>query len=458
MVRNLFFFGLVVALASSAEAQLLQRRPIQSVFENIIVDRNGQTENHGACPGICPQRQPQNASVNQSKDWSFPLKIEDHLKEHGVNPSGMSQRQMIDLHNSLHEGRAVGHASGFTGSPTAPATTEPTSGGIKEVASAVSDGPHCRALVNGSCGSGTICGADPSGAYVVSNAHVWGTQIGKSVNIDIVSSGQTKRLTGRIVFAGYSSTRMVDFAIAKFEGLSSKKYMPMMKTEPASAPYGTRGSPRCVWPLVTKQFNDPRNYGDGLITGTPDAIGGQSGSAIYNNDGIQIALLTWSISGRCAGQKTSKLWQVASQRNVMLADPRPEGLHEVCDATEDRPLTEEGIFGDIENVRQVTDDGVFGDTVLEVQSGQRSRTDDVIASTVASAMEQMPIWFTPGVVPGPNKCPDDYHQLSEKEWELIQFLRAQQNETAFGDFLKGIDWVKLFKQIMEILKLINENQ
>jgi hypothetical protein len=336
--------------------------------------------------------------------------------------------------------------------------------GIEAVQTGVAvkaDGPHCRCIVSGSCGSGTICGHDAGGAYVVSNAHVWGTQIGKQVNVDLVSGGQTKRVVGRLVFAGYSSSRMVDFAIAYVANLSSARYMPMLKTEPANPPYGTTGSPRCVWPLVTKEFNNPRDYGQGLITGTPDAIGGQSGSAIYNSTGQQIALLTWSINGRCAGQKTSKLWQVATQRDVTLADLRPDDLRELSDSCADRPKTEEGIFGSCSLFE--TSDKDHGTSVV----GPRIRpmTADVIASNVNSAMETMPIWYEPGgggsggggtEPPPPPECDPNCIALTDKEKELIDFLRDQQRETgSFADFLKSIDYVKLFKTVMEIIQLIN---
>lgn len=373
--------------------------------------------------------------------------------------------------------------------PPTPVVAEqslPLPEGVTQVASAVADGPHCRCLVNGSCGSGTICGADASGAYVVSNAHVWGTQIGKSVTVDLVSGGATKRMAGRIVFSGYSSSRMVDFSIAKVEGLKSAKYMPMLKTEPTDAPYGTRGSPKCVWPQVTKPFNDARNYGQGLITGTPDAIGGQSGSAIYNSKGQQIALLTWSINGRCAGQKTSLLWQVATQRNVMLADARPSDLMELRDGNE-RPETEEGIHGDfgpvIASQRPITEDGIHGDMPVDpaqvvkadlyahvfekraddAQSlvGRQIRpiTENVIASQ--ASMQDLPIWFDANQPPvDPPTDPDaDCYKLTAKEWELIQFLRKQseqQGEVADRDWLAL--FMKLMPIIMELIKAISDSK
>jgi hypothetical protein len=322
----------------------------------------------------------------------------------------------------------------------------------------IADTPHVRCIVGNSCGSGTICGRDSTGSYVLSNAHVWGTQLGKVVNIDCVVNGAQKRVQGRLIFAGYSSTRMVDFAIALVPNLKSKRYMPMLKTEPTGQPFATTGGPRCVWPQVTKPFNDPRSYGDGLVTGSPDAIGGQSGSSIYNAQGNQIALLTWSINGRCAGQKTSKLWQVATNRNVLLADPRPDGLRELGEVGE---LTE-GVFGIapmFTHDEPFVEDGIFGKAaILEVQAGNvRPKTDDVIASMVNASMETMPIWAVPNTPPPPvdpvvppPPADGDCMKLTEKEKALIEFLRSQ--ETKFGE--KAFDWAQIIRLVLELIQLI----
>lgn len=299
----------------------------------------------------------------------------------------------------------------------------------------IADTPHVRCMVGNSCGSGTICGTDENGSYVLSNAHVWGTQLGKTVNIDAVVGGVQKRTTGRLVLAGYSSTRMVDFAIALCPNLKSKRYMPLLRTEPVGSPFSTTGSPRCVWPQILKPFNDPRNYGDGLLTGSPDAIGGQSGSAIYNAAGQQIALLTWSINGRCAGQKTSKLWQVATTRNVLLADVRPEGLKEMSE-----PFVEEGVFGSVPFLQ-------------EVQSGSvRPVTDNVIASIANASMEMMPIWAVPDSQPPQPPAEGDCYKLTPREWALIQFIRSQKVE---GVDEAKFDWVVIIAKILELIQLLN---
>lgn len=341
-----------------------------------------------------------------------------------------------------------------------------------EIASVVADVPHVRCIAGNSCGSGTICGSDSDGSYVVTNAHVAGTTLGRVVNVDVVVDGQGVKTSGRVVMAGYSDSRMVDFCIIFVEGLSSKRYMPMLKTEPDNPPYATTGSPRCVWPQVAKQFNDARSYGDGLLTGLPNAIGGQSGSAIYNSAGHQIALLTWSMSGRCAGQKTSKLWAVATMRNVLLADPRPDGLRELSEPGSERPETSEGIFGECV---------LFGETAF----GDRPLTENTVSNVVGAAMDELPIWYDPGKpdpAPDPepapkpdpdcppcppcpdcHDCPDaeqpdgpDCVVLNSTEKALIDAIRAQ--EARLGDGEKAMDWMKLIQLIMELMKLIQESR
>lgn len=334
---------------------------------------------------------------------------------------------------------------------------------------AVAKTPHVRCIFNGSCGSGTICGVDGRGAYVLTNAHVVGTQIGRVATVDCVTDQGTRRVRGRIVMSGYSDRTMVDFAILHCEGLTSERYMPLLKGQPEAAPYGTTGSPRCVWPQVVKDFRDPRNYGDGLITGLPDAIGGQSGSAIYNSNGQQIALLTWSIGGRCAGQKTAKLWQVAQQRNVNLADPRPEGLVEVQEGP--RPQTDSGIFGECELVaeaidRPETESGCHGFPVAFPATNREKigALANGVQNIVGSAMAELPIWYEPPkpgqpTPPTPNEPKpdeDDCYKLTPDEWELIEFLRKQSEERGIGN--RSIDWMKLLPLILEIIRIIQEGR
>ena len=72
------------------------------LFPNAPWNRSGQVAS-GDCPGgVCPDRGAASAS-----HWTYPGTITNHLQgAHGVPTNGMSRQQMLDLHDSLHEGRA----------------------------------------------------------------------------------------------------------------------------------------------------------------------------------------------------------------------------------------------------------------------------------------------------------------------------------------------------------------
>jgi len=72
------------------------------LFPNAPWNQPGQVAS-GDCPGgVCPDRGAASAS-----HWTYPGTITNHLQgAHGVPTNGMSRQQMLDLHDSLHEGRA----------------------------------------------------------------------------------------------------------------------------------------------------------------------------------------------------------------------------------------------------------------------------------------------------------------------------------------------------------------
>jgi len=290
------------------------------------------------------------------------------------------------------------------------------------------------------------------------------------VTIDVLSAGQMRSLRGRVILAMYHSQRLIDAAIVRVDSLKATRYLPLSKEIPSKSPYGTRGAPRCVWPLVAKPFDQVIvSPNSPLIRGLPDSIPGQSGSGIYDADGNAIALLAWSWGGYCAGQQSHWLWKVASERSLLSVPGRPIGLEEVSDGPTDaayvRPVTEDGIFSEgsessrSDLINQASDQCPEGNCLV------RPSTEDGIFSLVDSRLAELPIWVTPGdpkpepdpcpnCPPCPEVCPPDHIKVTAKERELIEFLRAQQAEASvFGDFLKNIDWVALARQVIEIIKL-----
>lgn len=288
--------------------------------------------------------------------------------------------------------------------------------------------PHVRCIVSGSCGSGTIVGQTNQTAYVMTNAHVVGTRIGTTATVRITANGQTLETRGRIIASGYNNRTMVDYALLDCPQLRATRTMPMLRTAPTGQPFATTGSPRCVWPQVTKPFNDPRTSAQGIITGTPNAIGGQSGSAIYNAMGQQIALLTWSINGRCAGQTTQMVYRVATTRDANQAELRTGAEQETSEPDEPG------------------------------KPHRRPLTENAIANQTNTDLPSLPIWVDPTRPPAdiqpqqPQQPDPNCVTLTPRERAVIDLMRQADSEQQDRP---PIDWVKLITLVIELLRLFN---
>lgn len=166
----------------------------------------------------------------------------------------------------------------------------------------------CRVTVSGSCGSGTVVGfeADKDAALVLTNAHVAGTRRGRRVNVqrwDI--DGTSERGTGEIIAAGYGRGLGIDYALLRCEGFAEDVIpIPMADRYPdPSEGLATNGCPRCEWPSM-QSLQLLRNQAQ-VLTWYPEAIGGRSGSGVYDFvDGRPkvVGLLTWGGGGKGLGQ------------------------------------------------------------------------------------------------------------------------------------------------------------
>lgn len=276
----------------------------------------------------------------------------------------------------------------------------------------LADEASVRCTVGNVCGSGTIVGADSENGYVLTNAHVVGTSVGRDVGVDVTVGGARVRVSAKIIWAAYSSASNADVAILAAPQLSCRSYSPMSILEPNFVPFTTRGSPRCVWPLVSKPFMNPRISTDSaLLWGDPDAIGGQSGSGIFNKDRVTVGLVTWSWNGRCAGQQTRSIHSILRGETLVSLGVRPSGLIE-----------------------------------LPAES-ERSRTEDGVFAIVGRSPLDLPIWSTP-TPPGAPSCVE----LTPLENQIILLMRSR------PDIVEVIDWASLIRLILQILSLFNTDR
>lgn len=173
-------------------------------------------------------------------------------------------------------------------------------------------------IINGNaCGTGSLCGRDDSGIYILTNAHVASSRVGNVVRCEAMKEdgSGTEKFSARVIEAAYSSRTMTDWALLKADpafmvGIDPIK---LSKEKPDGSRFaGTWGCPRCEIP--SGQVVDTVKLGS-LWYWQPNSIGGQSGSAVVQ-DGKQKGLLTWTIGGDGAGQTTAKIWEQSTEKNT----------------------------------------------------------------------------------------------------------------------------------------------
>lgn len=200
----------------------------------------------------------------------------------------------------------------------------------------------CRVLNSGSCGSGSIVGKRNGKTIVLTNAHVAGTRIGRTVQCQFPYAGNT-RINARVIMAGYSDRVMMDWAILEIDQDIPLPAVKLSIENPTTELY-TMGYPRCDGPFGQRLRVRGITHNGVVVRWQPNSIGGQSGSAVHAfSDNLQRALLTWSWGGDGAGQSTRSIWFQYLNRQV-VGVVRPAGLVELAEnRAED---LEEGFFAE----------------------------------------------------------------------------------------------------------------
>jgi hypothetical protein len=178
-----------------------------------------------------------------------------------------------------------------------------------------------------SCGSGSIVGFWNQGSLMISNHHVTGG-VGRNITFRTNVNGRDVNVPGRVIVSGYSQRTLADWSISHLPNFNDIQPVPMLKTKPVNELHITHGAPRCVWPLVTKQLRPTRiDANSKLILFNPDAIGGQSGSAIYPmSTYLMNSLIAWSWSSQTGAQQTAEIHRMTVAASVEVAGERPDGL------------------------------------------------------------------------------------------------------------------------------------
>jgi hypothetical protein len=187
----------------------------------------------------------------------------------------------------------------------------------------------CKVINGNSCGSGSLVGKRNGKSLVLTNAHVAGTRVGRTVKCTFPHANDTVT-NGRVIMAGYSDKIMMDWAVVELDREMDLPHVKLMNEMPKGKHY-TAGYPRCRGPYYQKIETEKIIYNGTVWQWMPNSIGGQSGSAVHSvDDDLQYGLLTWSWGGYGAGQTVRAIWWQYSNR-AAVGFERPEGLIELTD-------------------------------------------------------------------------------------------------------------------------------
>lgn len=189
-----------------------------------------------------------------------------------------------------------------------------------------SDRAVCRIINQNSCGSGTICGHMDGGSLVLTNAHVAGTTIGRTVKV--LAESINRQFDARVIRAAYSDRVIADWAILLIPNFRDIAPVYLSKNPPdPNENMWTKGFPRCQ-PFAGQTLSQFQTLNNGVLLWQPNSIGGQSGSGVVDmDDQVVRALLTWSWTqgGRAygAGQLTSHIYRQNMAQEVVGYEMMP---------------------------------------------------------------------------------------------------------------------------------------
>ena len=167
----------------------------------------------------------------------------------------------------------------------------------------------CRVRVSSSAGSGTSIAEDEDSIYVLTNAHVVGSN--KAATCEFFRYGRkTSRIPGQVVWKSYSDSTVNDFAIIKLPKSAFGDYPPRfvpfapMDHEILKNDYiASAGCPQARW-LQLWEGHALSSATNDRVLFTPPPLGGQSGSGVYtviDGDTYLCAVLTWKVEGNKGG-------------------------------------------------------------------------------------------------------------------------------------------------------------
>lgn len=212
MIRSVIAVMAVSMLAGQASAQLFPNAPWNTGTRF--------SQASGNCPGgNCPTA----TAAPSARHWSYPGTISNHLEgAHGVPTAGMSRQQMLNLHDSLHEGTAP------TMKQSLPVPYAAASYAMPQVAVKSFGSTGSMARSYGSSGSLVVGGLDPQGHVIVSIGSTVSPEIAQAgtSTIETLSIGDRRDFRKALLAAGRQARDAGEISSMEFFALSAASRSP----------------------------------------------------------------------------------------------------------------------------------------------------------------------------------------------------------------------------------------
>ena len=167
----------------------------------------------------------------------------------------------------------------------------------------------CRVRVSSSAGSGTSIAADDEHVYILTNAHVVGSN--RQATCEFFRYGRkTQRLPGSVIWKSHSNRSVKDFALIRIKKSLFGAFPPRI-VELAPVDHvvkqndyiASAGCPQARW-LQLWEGHALSEASNNRVLFTPPPLGGQSGSGVFtviDGDTYLCAVLTWRIESDKGG-------------------------------------------------------------------------------------------------------------------------------------------------------------
>lgn len=215
MIRFLMAMVVALSLVGHASAQLFPNAPWNT---GTRFSKSSDTCPNGQCPNA--------TAAPSAGHWTYPGTISNHLEgAHGVPTAGMSRQQMLNLHDSLHEGTAPTMKQAV---PVMPVPYAVASYAAPQTLTVKTFGSSGSAASYGSSGGFAVGKLDPQGHVITSIGSTVSPEITKAATgtIETLAIGDRVKFRRTLLAAARQAREAGDITPAQFFMLSAASRNP----------------------------------------------------------------------------------------------------------------------------------------------------------------------------------------------------------------------------------------